>query len=380
MFVRVTRLAGGRTANQTPAPTTAEATNAAATGPTSRRHNDLRGRRAADAAPAGGRKTLSFLENEPRGRDGGHAMPTILDQATVKQRAHRLRHIGRECLPIRFEADHSAEDVCPILAVECAAAREHLVQHAAERPDVAPLVGLVSLRLFGGHVGGRTENHADARHQGRRRHRFSCDVDVVAGGVRVRELREAEVQDFHGPVRPQLDVGRLQVAVDDSLVVRRLERLGDLFRDADGIVKRDRAAPQPLRQVLAFHQLHDEGAHITRFFETVDVGDVRVVQGREGLGFACETCDPVGIVPKVAQHLDRNVSIEPGVARAIDLAHAARADQRDDFVRAEASTGRQRHEAPEEPRCRLHAPVSELGARMRCIRAVCPLTRRRPAT
>ena len=35
----------------------------------------------------------------------------------------------------------------------------------------------------------------------------------------------------------------------------------------------------------------------------------------------------------VGQHLDRDVAIEPRVARAIDDAHAAGADAADDFVR-----------------------------------------------
>jgi hypothetical protein len=298
-------------------------------------------------------------------------MPTILDQATLKQRSHRRRHVGRQRVPIRFEADHGAEHVRSILAVECADAGEHLVQDAAERPDVTTLVRLVSLRLFGGHVGCRTENHADARHQRRRRNRRRCgDVGVVGRDFRVRELREAEVQDFHRSVRPKLDVGRLQVAVDDSMVVRRLERLGDLFRDAQCVLERDCAGPQPLREILALDQLHDEGAYVTGFFKAVDIGDVLMVQRCQGLGFACETCDAVRVPREIPQDLDRNVSIEPGVPRAIHLAHAARANQRDDFVRAEASSGRQRHNEPDEwlalivVKC---VPASSSTATCRCL-------------
>ena len=38
-------------------------------------------------------------------------------------------------------------------------------------------------------------------------------------------------------------------------------------------------------------------------------------------------------------HLDRDVAIEPRVARAIDLAHAARTDGLDDLVLCEARAG-----------------------------------------
>ena len=45
-------------------------------------------------------------------------------------------------LPVRLEADHRAEHVRHVLAIERAPARQHLVEHAAERPDVAALVRL----------------------------------------------------------------------------------------------------------------------------------------------------------------------------------------------------------------------------------------------
>ena len=62
-----------------------------------------------------------------------------------------------------------------------------------------------------------------------------------------------------------------------------------------------------------------------------------------------ESAPAVGIEREgIRQDLDRDVAIELRVARAIDLAHAARADRRDDFVRAETSAGNKGHEAPAE--------------------------------
>ena len=74
------------------------------------------------------------------------------------------------------------------------------------------------------------------------------------------------------------------------------------------------------------------------------MGDVRMVQRREGLGFACESSEPFGVTREESrQNFDRDVTIELGVPRAIDLAHATGANQRDDFVRAEAGSGGQTH-------------------------------------
>ena len=45
----------------------------------------------------------------------------------------------------------------------------------------------------------------------------------------------------------------------------------------------------------------------------------------------------------VGQDLDRDVALQPGVARAIHLAHAACADSREDLVGADARAGGMRH-------------------------------------
>ena len=47
--------------------------------------------------------------------------------------------------------------------------------------------------------------------------------------------------------------------------------------------------------------------------------------------------DPASAANGWRQDLDRDVAVEPGVAGAIDLAHAARAERAEDLVRAEAS-------------------------------------------
>jgi hypothetical protein len=44
------------------------------------------------------------------------------------------------------------------------------------------------------------------------------------------------------------------------------------------------------------------------------------------------------------QDLDGDVAIEPRIAGAVDLAHAAGADEPDDLVRPETVTCRERHE------------------------------------
>ena len=85
-----------------------------------------------------------------------------------------------------------------------------------------------------------------------------CERSEDAGAGALPGLGEAEVEDLHLAVRRDLHVGGLQVAVDDALLVRLLERLGDLPRDRERLVDRDRPALQPLGEVLAGDELHGE--------------------------------------------------------------------------------------------------------------------------
>jgi hypothetical protein len=89
-------------------------------------------------------------------------------------------------------------------------------------------------------------------------------------------------------------------------------------------------------QVVALHQLHDQGAHASCFFDPVEVRDVRVVQGRQHPRLALEARQPLGILrEEVRQNLQRDVAPQLRVARAIDLAHSACPERRDDLVRTQ---------------------------------------------
>ena len=65
-----------------------------------------------------------------------------------------------------------------------------------------------------------------------------------------------------------------------------------------------------------------------------------MVEGAGGPRLQLESAQPVGVGGDVLrQHLDRDVAPEPGVARAIDLAHPSRPEGGDDLVGADAGAG-----------------------------------------
>ena len=67
-----------------------------------------------------------------------------------------------------------------------------------------------------------------------------------------------------------------------------------------------------------------------------------MIQRSQHLRFALEARQAIDVTRKgVGQHLNRDIAIQPRIARAIHLAHAAGADEADHFVRAETIAGRQ---------------------------------------
>ena len=160
------------------------------------------------------------------------------------------------------------------------------------------------------------------------------------GRDRLHSLREPEVEHLHRAVGAHLDIRRLEVAVDDPLLVGRFERLRNLPRDRQRLVERDRPARDALRQIVALDQFHHEGRDAPALFEAVDAGDVGMVQRREHFRFALETREPIVVSgERWRQDLDRDLAFQPGVGRPIDLAHAPFADLGGDFVDAEAGAG-----------------------------------------
>ena len=68
-------------------------------------------------------------------------------------------------------------------------------------------------------------------------------------------LGKTEVERLDGPFRAKLDVGWLQVAVDDAALVRRVQRVRNLSRYRQRFLDRDGAAPDAGRRILALDQL-----------------------------------------------------------------------------------------------------------------------------
>ena len=70
---------------------------------------------------------------------------------------------------------------------------------------------------------------------------------------------------------------------------------------------------------------------------------MRVIERGEHARFALEAGEPIGMRRELArQDLDRDVASEPRIARAVDLAHAARADLGQHVIGADAPARQRR--------------------------------------
>ena len=137
-----------------------------------------------------------------------------------------------------------------------------------------------------------------------------------------------------------------QIAMNDPLLVRRFERLGDLPGDGQDFLDGQRPVRDSFRERRSLDQLHDEGVHAVRLFEPVDRRNVGVVQRREQFGFALKASKPVAIPrERERQNLDRDLAFQLRVRRTKHLPHATLADLGRDLVDAETSSGCERHVA-----------------------------------
>jgi hypothetical protein len=213
-----------------------------------------------------------------------------------------------------------------------ATARHHLVQHDAEREDIGAWIAGIAAHLLRGHVADRAQYGTWLGALWSER--------LLAGDRDQRLAREAEVEDLRALVGGDEQVLGLQIAMDDTLVVRRGKPACELRGILDGLAHGDGTIGQPLAHRLPLEQLHRRVGSAADRTEVMNGEDVRMRERGDRLGLALETGKPFGVARKqVREDLDRNVAIEPRIARTIDLAHAPGADGRLDDVRTEARAG-----------------------------------------
>lgn len=134
---------------------------------------------------------------------------------------------------------------------------------------------------------------------------------------------------------------RLHVAVEDPLLVRvqRFQRAREALRDRDRLRRLERPARDPPDERLAVEELHghvEDGLPLERrLVHLVAADDVRVLDGLQHRGLAQEDAAQLAralVVDALEHDLQGDEAPVGGVPGAVDLAHAAFAEDAVDLV------------------------------------------------
>ena len=235
------------------------------------------------------------------------------DQA-VQLRRRRVGDLGgRDRLVLDVLVDHRERR----LAGERGPQRQQLVEEAAGGVEVRAVVDGLAERLLRGEVLGGAHHHAGLRHR---------RLGAVQGAG------DAEVHDLDGAGVGDDDVGRLDVAVDDAVLVAVGERLQDTGDDDERLLRAGRLrVDQQVADGVALDDLHHDvgdGAVADPVLARVVDRDHRVVvEARDRLRLTREARLGDGVLRQVrAEQLHSDGPAEPDVLGREDLRHTAPAE------------------------------------------------------
>src|SRR5262249_42850521 len=143
----------------------------------------------------------------------------------------------------------------------------------------------------------------------------------VVGGTGQAEVRQPYA--LHAVL--QQDVGRLDIAVDQPVLVSCRQTAGDLHADTQNLFDLQRPTLAEQRfEVTTVDELHNEVRNRRVVVDGVDGDDVLVTDGGSGAGLAGEApASGAGGGQWSGQHLEGNDAQELGVAGAKDNARGA---------------------------------------------------------
>ena len=230
-------------------------------------------------------------------------------------------------------------------------AGKHLVKNHAQRVDVGAVIHLARcLNLLRRHVLRRAHDLAGAgqfpdwgtvsrsrlvRQRGFRFSRCNCRIIVAAAGTarhRPHNLRQPEIRHLHAAAPVEQEIFRLDIAVDDTLVMGELEGITNLGHDGQRFPRGDAPGVEQLPQIHAIHKFHEEKVEAIRAAKFVDSDDTGMVEFGEGSGFTGEALGKRGIVADVGREdFESHDAVELLLSRLVDSTHAALTDKLENF-------------------------------------------------
>ena len=197
----------------------------------------------------------------------------------------------------------------------------HRVQHAAEAEQIAALIDWLAHRLLGRHV-----------------LRSPRDLARLRNANIIRRASQSEIGDLH-PLDTilQQDVGGLDVAMDEALLVSGSQSRCDLHPDPQNLLQAERTdLVDLLLERLPDDALHDEQRNFVAtscaVIDRMNRDDV-IVTDRRRLSLTQEPLPRLRLTRQLGgQHLDRDDAIELAVHRPQYDSHAAAPDDLQNLI------------------------------------------------
>src|SRR5262244_3100334 len=208
-------------------------------------------------------------------------------------------------------------------------ARNHLVEHTAQAPDVAPGINRKTSRLFRRHVGSSSNNRSQRRiYQSQRRR-----ITARRRGQRWRrQLRNTKVEYLHNAVATKHDVVGFNIAMHDPHAVRGAQCRGDLNAHVNRFVRLHLIVLDTGAQGLAFDELSSDYLLRVNLVNFVNRQDIWMIERGDHARFPNETFDAITISIIAGQNLQSNIAIELRIVRQVYFAHSTRAELIADFI------------------------------------------------
>ncbi len=160
-------------------------------------------------------------------------LPLFL-KTTSKKPANARRRGGRQAAEVGFGLQDFSKDLADAFSCERRVPGQHFIKKTTERPDIGAPVRLLSRSLLGRHIGCGSKKSGGSRFAHGRR------VLEIHYGI-VTDFRQPEIEHLDLFIRRDLKVCRLEIPVNDPLIVSIIEGFGNLLRERQRFRKRYRA-------------------------------------------------------------------------------------------------------------------------------------------
>ncbi len=215
--------------------------------------------------------------------------------------------------------EDAAEDDGRGVALKGHSPRGHLVHDGAEGEEVRAGIQLFAAGLLGRHISDGTDGGAGT---GGKSGRAAGADGLREGGL--GDLGEAEVDDLGAAGSSDEDVSGLDVAMDDALVMRGIEGIGDLDAEVEHSVEPEALMEDAAVEGVALKQLH--GNEVATLFPAhgINSADIGVIQRGGGARLKEKTIERGGVAGEgVRKEFKRDTAMQVEVFSLIDHPHAA---------------------------------------------------------